>query len=67
MTVNSTAIGVGLQTWLDLLEGRLSGTTWLRLEWSAIGHPQFHTEAVTPLVSCPICEHRGLGDFALAQ
>ena len=67
MTVNSTAIGVGLQLWLDLLDGRLSGTTWLQLKWSASGHPQFHAEPVNPMVSCPICEHRGLGDFILGQ
>ena len=65
ITVNSTAIGAGLQLWLDFMSGRLSGTTWLQLEWSTIGHPQFHTEAVNPFASCPVCGQRGLGDFAI--
>jgi hypothetical protein len=63
VTVNSTACGSGLQLWLDLLSGRLSGSTWLRFEWTAHGHPVMHVMQTTPNAECSVCADHGLGDY----
>lgn len=62
VTVNAMAIGCGLQLWLDLLSGRLSGSTWLRFEWTADGHPVTRVMETTPDAGCLVCVDHGLGD-----
>jgi hypothetical protein len=54
VTVNSTAVNLGLEMWLDLMSGHLRSSTWLRLEWSDQGIPllQARTPALGP---CQIC------------
>src|SRR5262249_47105391 len=40
ITINQVAVNLGIQVWLDLLAGRLTGSRWCRLEWNQRGELQ---------------------------
>jgi hypothetical protein len=53
ITLNSLAVSIGVQSWLDLLDGSLGGSIWHRLRWV----PGVGLQANAALVgSAPRCE-----------
>jgi molybdopterin/thiamine biosynthesis adenylyltransferase len=57
VTINSIAVGAGLQTWLDLLAARLESSYWHRLAWRPGVGLEVDSAAVGPADDCRFC-HR---------
>lgn len=67
-SLNMAAAGVALQLLQDLAAGRITRSTWVRLEISPAGLPVISS----PLPSqsareCPLCALAGLGDLVLGK
>lgn len=54
LTVNSVACNLGIQMWLDLLRGTVTGSRWCHLEWRSDGVPTIDVRR-TPADSCSVC------------
>jgi hypothetical protein len=55
MTINMTAVNMGIDLWLQLLSGRLDRSTWIRLEWLDSGIPRIDVVHAPVGTTCPIC------------
>lgn len=55
ITINAIAVSVGVQLWLELLAGRLSTSTWHRLDWDAQTGLRVHAGSVGVGDECPYC------------
>lgn len=56
LTINSIAVGSGVQMWLDLLAGRLRTSYWHRLRWVPGGVMQVDGGAVGRAEDCRFCQ-----------
>lgn len=57
-TLNGLAASVGVQSWLDLLDGPLAGSVWHRLRWRPGTGLEANAALVTAAEGCPVC-HQG--------
>lgn len=55
VTINSVAIGTAGQLWLDLLAGKLAGSTWSRFVWFAGAGWSVENAGVDVSDACRIC------------
>jgi hypothetical protein len=54
ITLNTLAVSIGVQLWLDLLSGHLRHSCWHRLEWAAGQGLRVDAGLVTGSPDCPI-------------
>jgi hypothetical protein len=54
-TLNVLAAGTGVQLWLDLLNGDLTGSMWHRLRWLPGRGLETAAALVTAAPDCPVC------------
>ena len=59
ITLNSLAISIGVQLWLDLLSGTLRSSHWHRLSWQPGGGVEADYAAVDAATDCRICSSHG--------
>ena len=55
LTINSIAVGIGVQTWLDYLAGSLRTSYWHRLRWVPGGAMQVDGGPVGRAADCRFC------------
>jgi molybdopterin/thiamine biosynthesis adenylyltransferase len=55
VTLNSMAVGLGVQSWLDLLDGSLAGSIWHRLRWRPGHGLEVNAALVGAGAGCPLC------------
>ena len=55
VSLNAIAVGTAVQTWLDLLDGRLRTSCWHRLRWAPGEGLQTHSAPVSAAEDCPFC------------
>ena len=58
ITINSLAVSIGVQSWLDLLEGTLAGSIWHRLRWREGGGLEANSALVGARMGCRVCGGR---------
>jgi len=63
ITLNSVAVGVALQLYVDSLAERFAGSRWMRLEWTPDGQVTSQTLRPDFIGDCTTCGRLGLGDF----
>jgi molybdopterin/thiamine biosynthesis adenylyltransferase len=57
ITINQVAVNLGIQLWLDLLAGRVTGSRWCRLEWNPRGELQVR-QMQTTTEECSLCRRQ---------
>jgi hypothetical protein len=55
ITLNCLAVSVGLQSWLDLLEGSLANSIWHRLRWRPGPGLEVNSALVNSAADCSLC------------
>lgn len=55
VTLNSIAVSVGVQTWLQYLRGDLTGSVWHRVLWSNVTHFQVQSGYVQGRIGTACC------------
>lgn len=61
ISINSMAVGVAVQTFLDLLGGQLRSSYWHRLEWHPGRGLQADSAPVGATETCPFCRRDEVG------
>lgn len=56
VTINSIAVGIAVQTWLDLLSGDLRSSFWHRVRWNPGAAVESNGSPVVAEADCPFCQ-----------
>jgi hypothetical protein len=67
LSLNHTAVGLGLRLVEDLFAGHVRRSAWIRLEFSSDGEPTLETVRPQPAPGCPVCHLHGMGEAGLAM